>query len=155
MVGIDYAGPIIFKTKKNAEGKAHIFLIACSLAGVVYLELLPNTTVAILMSKIDKISCHPKNKLLLYHRFILFKISWHFTIADLGKTGVIENIDNVASKYIRQWFELPISATQSSLVLSKSKYGISLILPSTKFIQCQVAITNALKSSPNSGINLL
>ena len=68
--------------------------------------------------------------------FVLSKISWHFTIADLGKTWVVaENVDNVASKYVRQWLELPISATRSSLVLSKSKYGINLILPSTKFMQ--------------------
>ena len=105
------------------------------------------------MSKIDKISCYPKNKLQLYHRFVLSKISWHFTIADLDMTWVVDNIDNVASKYIRQWLELPISATLSALVLSKSKYGINLILPSTKFIQCQVVLRNALKLSPNSDIN--
>ena len=91
----------------------------------------------------------------MYHRFVLSKISWHFTIADLGKTWVVENIDNVASKYIRQWLELPISATLSALILSKSKYGINLILPSTKFIQCQVVVRNALKSSPNSDIHFL
>ena len=108
-----------------------------------------------LMSKIDKIPCRPKNKLQLYHRFVLSKISWNFTIADLGKTWVVDNIDNVASKYIRQWLELPISATLSSLVLSKSKYGINLILPSTKFIQCQVVLRNALKLSPKSDINFL
>ena len=108
-----------------------------------------------LMRKIDEIPCHPKNKLLLYHRFVLSKISWHFTIADLGKTWVSENIDNLVSKYIRQWLELPICATLSTLVLSKSKYDISLILPSTKFAQCQVVMRNALKSSPNTDINAL
>ena len=108
-----------------------------------------------LMGKIDKIPCHPKNKLQLCHRFVFSKISWHFTIADLGKIWVVENIDNVASKYIRQWLELPISATLRSLVLSKSKYGKNLFLPSTKFIQCQVVLRNAFKSSPNSAINFL
>jgi len=39
-----------------------------------------------LMSKIDKIPCHPRNKLQLYHRFVLSKIAWHFAIADIGKT---------------------------------------------------------------------
>ena len=46
VVGIDYAGPITFKTKRKGEGKAHILLIACSLTRAVYLELLPDTTVA-------------------------------------------------------------------------------------------------------------
>ena len=71
-----------------------------------------------LMSKIDKIPCHPSNKLPLYHHFILSKISWHFTIADLGKSWVVENIDNVASKYILQWLELPISAIYLDLLSS-------------------------------------
>jgi len=67
----------------------------------------------------------------------------------------MENIDNIVSQYVRQWLELPISATLSSLILSKSKYGMSLILPSTKFMQYQVLVRNALKSSPNSDINAL
>ena len=85
-----------------------------------------------LIRKLDEIPCHPKNKLFMYHRFVRSKLSWHFTIANLGKIWVAENIDNLVSKYIRQWLELPISATLSTLVLSKSTYGISLILPSTK-----------------------
>ena len=108
-----------------------------------------------LMRKLDDIPCHPKNKLLIYHRFVLSKLSWHFTIADLDTTWVTENVDNLVSKYIRQWLELPISATHSTLVVSKSKYGFSLILPSTKFTQCQVVFRNALKSSPNNDNNAL
>ena len=63
-----------------------------------------------LMKQIDGIPCHPINKLLLYHRFVLSKLSWHFTIANLGKTWVVENIDNLVASYLRQWFQLPISA---------------------------------------------
>ena len=35
------------------------------------------------------------------------------------------------------------------------KYGINLILPSAKFIECQTIIRNALKSSPNPDIKSL
>ena len=84
------------------------------------LELVTN-----LISKIDKLPCHPRNKLQLYQRFVLSKIAWHFTIADIGKTWVTENIDNLVSQYIHQWLESPINATLSSLILSKSKYGMS------------------------------
>ena len=112
-------------------------------------------TINDLLCTIDKIPCHPKNKLLLYHRHVLSKISWHLTIADLSKTWVIENLDNKVAHYVRRWFELPISATLSNLIISKTNYGLSLILPSTKFIQCQTVIRNALKSSPNSDIKAL
>ena len=112
-------------------------------------------TINDLLCTIDKIPCHPKNKLLLYHRHVLSKISWHLTIADLSKTWVIENLDNKVADYVHRWFELPISANLSNLIISKSNYGLSLILPSTKFIQCQTIIRNALKSSPNSDIKAL
>ena len=59
------------------------------------------------------------------------------------------------AKFVRHWLELPISATLSQLIFSKSNYGLSLIPPSTKFIQCQTTIGNALKSSPNSDIRHL
>ena len=92
---------------------------------------------------------------MLYHRHVLCKISWHLTIADLSKTWVIENLDNKVADYVRRWFEVPISATLSNLIISKSNYGLSLILPSTTFLQCQTILRNALKSSPNSDIKAL
>ena len=62
-----------------------------------------------LMSKIKDLPSHPKNKLLLYHRLLLSKLSWNLTIADISKTWIIDNLDSIVSKYIRQWLELPIS----------------------------------------------
>ena len=91
-----------------------------------------------LMNRIDSLSCHPNNKILLYHQFVL-----------------IQNLDNIVTKYVRQWLDLHISATLSTLVLQKSKYGINLILPSTKFTQCQTVIRNVLKASPNLDINAM
>ena len=108
-----------------------------------------------LMKKIDDLSCHQKNKLIIYHRYVLSKLSWHFTIADLSKTWVIQNLYNVVARYMRHWLELPISSTLSTPILQNSKYGINLILPSAKFIQCQTVIRNALKSSPNPDITSL
>ena len=94
-----YLGRIFYFSMNNIDHKSEVF--------------------ANLMSKVDKIPCHPRNKLQLYHRFVLSKIAWHFTIAGIGKTWVTENIDNIVSQYIRQWLELPISATLGSLILSQ------------------------------------
>ena len=66
----------------------------------------------------------------------------------------MESIDNLVTSYIRQWFELPICATLSTLILPKSKYGINCTRHSKKFLQCQTVIRNALKSS-NSDTNSL
>ena len=108
-----------------------------------------------LILKLDCLACHPKNKLLLYSCFVLSKLSWHLTIADLSKTWVVENLDSVVSRFVRQWLELPICPTFSSSILNTSKYGINLILPSVQFIECQTTIRNALKSSPNPDIKSL
>ena len=90
--------------------------------------------------------------LLLYHHFVLSKLAWHLTVADLSKTWVVENLNNVLSRFVRQWLDLPISATFSSLILKKSRYRINLILPSIKFSECQTIIRNVLKSSTNPDI---
>ena len=89
------------------------------------------------MKEIDDLLLHPKNKLLVYHRYVLCKVSWHFTIADLPKTWVSDNFDNLVSRYIRRWLDLPVSATLISLVLTINKFDLNLKLPSANFAQCQ------------------
>ena len=48
-----------------------------------------------LMNNIDSKPLHPKNKILLYSRYVLSKLSWHFTVSSLSKTWITENIDSV------------------------------------------------------------
>ncbi len=43
-----------------------------------------------IMSEIDLKPLHPRNKLLLYRRYLLSKISWHFTIATISKTWCLK-----------------------------------------------------------------
>ena len=105
-----------------------------------------------LMSDIDHKPLHPKNKLLVYSRHVLSKISWHLTVASLSKTWVIENIDSTVNSYIRKWLEVPVSGTLSNVYLSRNKFGQNIIPPPIKFTQCQTVHRNALKSSPNDNI---
>ena len=46
-----------------------------------------------LMSNNNDLPCHPKNKILLYHSFLLSKRSWHLTFANISKTWIIENLE--------------------------------------------------------------
>ena len=108
-----------------------------------------------LMSDIDLKPLHPKNKLLLYNRYVLSKISWHFTVASLSKTWVTESIDSVINKYIRKWLEIPINGTLSNIYLTRDKFGFNILPASIKFIQCQTVLRNVLKLSPNDSIKEL
>ena len=91
-------------------------------------------------------------KLLLYQTYILSKIYWNLTVANISKTWVCENLDYMISKYIRQLLELLVSATLSNIFLSHTKFGLNIQLTSTKFTQCQVVLRYALKSSTNQDV---
>ena len=105
-----------------------------------------------MLRTVDSLHVHPRNKLLLYHCYILSKISWHFTVTDLGKTWISENLDNSVSQFTRQWLELPISATLSSIILSSKTFGLVFQLPSVTFQQCQTVLRSSLNSSKDESI---
>ena len=96
-----------------------------------------------------------KDKLLLYNRYVLSKLSWHFTVATLPKTWIIKNIDSVANQFIRRWLEIPVSGILSTVFQTRDKFGQNIYPPSVKFTQCQTVLRTALKSSPNESINKL
>ena len=108
-----------------------------------------------LMKEVDLKPLHPKNKILIYSRYVLSKLSWHFTIASIKKTWISENLDRVFKQYFRKWLVVPIYGSLSNIYLISNKFGLNIIPPSTKFIQCQTTIRSALKSSPNESITHL
>ena len=107
------------------------------------------------MEKIDGLDVHPKNKMLIYHRYVLGKISWHLTVTNISTTWIKENLDNMVSNYVRSWLELPVSGTLKIAALSKKKYGLNFINVSTRFAQCKVTFRKALKNSGNDNIKKL
>ena len=38
VIGVDFAGPVAYRTKGNKDGKAYIILFTCSLTREVYLK---------------------------------------------------------------------------------------------------------------------
>ena len=108
-----------------------------------------------MLKLIDSLRILPKNRLLLYQRYVLSKLSWHLTVANLSKTWVIENLNNVVVRFVRKWLDLPISATLSGISLPRNQFGLNLLLPSVKFLQCQTVLRTALKSSSNDEIKSL
>ena len=91
-----------------------------------------------LLQRIDSLTILPSNKLLLYDRWVLSKLSWPLTVTNLSKTWVVEDLDSATTRFDHKWLELPISATLSGIILPQSKFGLNFQLPSTKFLQCQM-----------------
>ena len=113
------------------------------------------TLVDDLMSDIDSKPLHPKNKLLFYNHYVLSKLSWHFTVATLFKTWVIETIDSLVNQYIWKRLKIPISGTSNTVFMMKNNFGLSIYPLSVKFTQCQLVLRRALKLSSNESINEL
>ena len=108
-----------------------------------------------LLKEMNSLPPQPKNKLALCSRFVHSKVSWHFTVADLSKTWVTENLDNIVAKYIRQWLDLPTGATLSSIMLLKSQFGTVKISWNGESCLHQTVFGNSLQSSPNDEIKSL
>ena len=105
-------------------------------------------------TRIDTLPVFPKNKLLLYQRYILSNLSWHLTVATLPKVWVIQHLDNVVTRFVRQWLDLPC-ATLSGSIYPKNQFGLNLQLPSLKLIQSQNVLRNSLQSSQHDAITSL
>ena len=108
-----------------------------------------------MLCRIDALPVLPKNKIHLYRRYILWKLSWHLTVATLSIAWVIQRLDNIASRFLRQWLDLPISATLSGISLPYNQFGLNLQLPSVKFLHCQTILRSCLRSSLNDAITSL
>ncbi|CAB4034952.1 Hypothetical predicted protein, partial [Paramuricea clavata] len=105
-----------------------------------------------ILGKIDRLALHPKFKLQLYMKYLLPKISWHLTIADIDKTWVRQTLDMMCHNKFREWLEIPPCGTLDILLLAKSKFCLNIIDISAKFTQCQVILRSKLKNSSSPDI---
>ena len=80
-----------------------------------------------ILEKIDRLPLHPKFKLQLYMKYLLPKISWHLTIADIDKTWVKQTLDMMCHNKFRTWLEIPPCGTLDILSLAKSKFGLNIV----------------------------
>ena len=109
-------------------------------------------TVDDILETIDSLPIHPRNKLIIYHRYLLSKISWDLTIGNVNITWIKQTLDSKVHGYVRKWLEIPICGTLDIVALTKSKCGLGFIAVSTRFAQCQTTIRTCLRNSQNSDI---
>ena len=58
-------------------------------------------------------------------------------------------------RFVSKWLHLPISTTLRGISLPRNQFGLNLLLPSVKFLQCLTVLRTALKSSSNDAIKSL
>ena len=102
----------------------------------------------VILMKIDSLLLHPRNKILLYSRYLHAKLSWDLTVVDIDKTWIVNNIDNICRQFIRRWLEIPPSGTLDLILLCREKFGLKVCDVSTKLQQCQVTVRKCPRSSP-------
>ena len=73
----------------------------------------------------------------------------------MGNTWVCKNLGNMATNYVHQCLDLPISTTIFSTIQTHRHFGQVFQLPSIKFLKCQTAIRSTLKSSDDEVITKL
>ena len=107
-----------------------------------------------ILMKIDSLPLHPRNKILLYSRYLHAKLSWDLTVADIDKTWIVNNIDNIGRQFITR-LEIPPFGTLDLVLLSREKFRLEVSDVSTKLQQCQFTVRECLSSSPNVDIQQL
>ena len=80
-----------------------------------------------LLNKIDRLPLHPRFKLELYAEYLLPKISWHLTIADINITWVKQSLNMLCHNKFREWLEIRARSTLDILFQAKSKFGLNII----------------------------
>ena len=88
----------------------------------------------------------------MYQRYVLSKLSWNLTIADIGITWVNQFLDIIFNQCVRSWLEIPIAGTVDIIQLSKRKFGIYYVMVSTRFTQYQTVIRNNPRKSSNNDV---
>ena len=66
IIGRDFAGPFLFKSKGTKERKVYLLLFTCSLSRTIYLEVLPNQTTQELIPALKRLIARRRRPKVIY-----------------------------------------------------------------------------------------
>ena len=107
------------------------------------------------ITTIDRLPLTVLNKISIIQQYVYSKYRWLFAIYELTETWVVENIDNVIGKYVRKWFQLPVSANIQHLTFPTRRLGINFQFAKTIYQKCKLSLRRILKQSKNLEIRKL
>ena len=116
-------------TRKNFTLNSTFYNIRIIINAIIYIIttiviiiIISNIHFKSLPTNIDKLLLHLKNKILVYRRYVLSKISWRLNVADLPIAWMKQTLENMISQFIRSWLEITISN-----VIQKTGLGLILV----------------------------
>ena len=88
-------------------------------------------------------------------RSVYSKLRWRFSIYNLSKTWVIQNLDSQIKEYIKRWLLLPPGANTRHFYLPAKYLGLKFSFPSDIYEESQLTTRKILCSSENKEIKEL
>ena len=64
---------------------------------------------------IDKLPLKCSSKIDIVQWYVFSKLKWSFSIYNISKTWVAEDIDNEINRYYRKWLQIPVSSNITHL----------------------------------------
>ena len=101
---------------------------------------------------LNRLSLHPKHKLLIISKYIYSKLRWRSFIYNIISIWVLHNLDSIVKEYTKSWFHLPQSANIRHLYLPVKRFGMKFTLPSDAYNSSQLTTRNISKQSKNPEI---
>ena len=86
---------------------------------------------------LNRLSLHPKHKLLIISKYIYSKLRWRSFIYNIISIWVLHNLDSIVKEYTKSWFHLPQSANIRHFYLPVKRFGMKFTLPSDAYNSSQ------------------
>ena len=93
--------------------------------------------------------------MVIISRYVYSKLRWRFSIYNLSKTWVIQNLDCKIKEYVKRWLLLPQGANIRHLYLPAKYLGLKFSFPSDIYEESQLTTRKILWSSENREIKEL
>ena len=79
------------------------------------------TKVSALLKTISDLQIKPQTKLKIFDRYIPSQISFYLRLCNFSTTWVVEHLDALCIRHIRQWIEAPLSSCVSEWLIAPHK----------------------------------
>jgi len=111
------------------------------------------TNVELLLKTTSALEIKPQTKLKIFDRFIPTQINFYLRLYNFPSTWVVEQLDALCIRHIRQWVEAPVSSCISELLVTPNrKCGMGIPSFKNRFERLQLSKRSALKTSQNESI---